>query len=166
MYPITGVDNSAKTVTIDGRQLLGVLPTTPWGIVWPLRTYEVFLPGPGDLFHGGPSMPSSPEEPVVFAHIGVSAADDKLYAADAPKWATGRWGGRYGNEGRVGPPANGFRVLRQAPPPPVPPPDAVRVFPTPADYHGHSFYTYHWRPSANLKTHIFKAPDDAIFKVY
>jgi hypothetical protein len=35
-----------------------------------------------------------------------------------------------------------------------------RVFASPADYHSHSFYTFRWVP-ANLKTHVFRALDDA-----
>jgi hypothetical protein len=95
----------------------------------------------------------------------VSAADDKDYVPDDPRWAGGHWGNRSGNEGRVGPPAKIFRVLREDPKPPVPPPDAERVFATPADYHSRSFYTYRWRPAAHLKTHIFRALDDAVFRV-
>jgi hypothetical protein len=38
------------------------------------------------------------------------------------------------------------------------------VFATAADYHGRSYYTYRWRPAAHLKTHVFRALDDALFK--
>ncbi len=130
----------------------------------PLRRYEVLLPAPGDSFRGGVPLATSPAEPIAYAQVGVSAADDKPHAADNPKWTAGRWGNRPGNEGSAGPPATIFRVHREPPPPPEPPPDAERVFATPADYHSRSFYTYRWRPSANLKTHVFRALDDAVFK--
>jgi hypothetical protein len=130
----------------------------------PLRLYEILLPAPGDAFRGGVPLATSPAEPIMYAQVGVSAADDKLHTADDPKWAAGRWGGRPGNEGPVGPPATIFRVHREPPPAPVPPPDAERVFATPADYHSRSYYTYRWRPAAQLKAHIFRALDDAVFK--
>lgn len=130
----------------------------------PLRRYDVLLPAPGDTFRGGVPLATSAAEPIVYAQVGVSAAEDKPHTADDPKWTAGRWGNRPGNEGSVGPPATVFRVHREPPPAPEPPPDAERVFATPADYHSRSFYTYRWRPSANLKTHIFRALDDAVFK--
>ncbi len=131
----------------------------------PLRKYEVFLPADNDDFRDGLPLLPSPAEPITYAHIGVSAADDKTHTLDDPKWASGRWGGRFGNEGRIGAPAKIFRVLRTPPAPPVSTPDAERIFATAADYHSHSFYTYRWRPVAHLKTHIFRALDDTLFKV-
>jgi hypothetical protein len=129
----------------------------------PLRVYEVLLPAPVDTFRNGLPLTTSLAKPVAYAHIGVSAADDKKHKADNPKWTTGRWGGRFGNEGSVGPPAMIFRVRREPPPSPVPPPDAERVFATPADYRSESFYTYRWRAATNLQAHIFRALDDSIF---
>jgi hypothetical protein len=132
----------------------------------PLRKYEVFLPAAGDAYHVGLPLSPSLAEPIVYAHIGVSAADNKTSTPDDPKWAAGRWGGRAGHEGRIGPPATVFRVRRELPPAPTVPPtvsDAVRA--TAADYQGRSFYTYRWRPVAGLQTHIFRALDDALFKV-
>ena len=128
------------------------------------RQYEVFLPAP-DTDEGEAFAPSL-AEPIVYAHISVSAADDKTHTPDDPQWDVGEWGGRFGNEGRVGAPAKIFRVRREPPPAPaVPPPDSDKVFATPADYHGHSYYTYRWQPQQHLKTHIFRALDDALFKV-
>ena len=127
------------------------------------RQYEVFLPAP-DTEEGEAFAPSL-AAPIVYAHISVSAADDKPHTLDDPIWDTGEWGGRFGNEGRVGAPAKIFRVWREPPPAPaVPPPDSDKVFATPADYHGHSYYTYRWQPQQHLKTHIFRALDDALFK--
>lgn len=129
-----------------------------------LRQYEVFLPtGQGADRRGLPLEPSR-ADPVAYAHVGVTAADDKDEVPDDPKWAGMRWGNRPGNEGRLGSPAKIFRVLRESPKPPAPPPDAPRAFATPADYHGRSFYTYRWRPVAHLKTHVSRALDDALFK--
>jgi hypothetical protein len=131
----------------------------------PLRHYEVLLPAPGDSFRGGLPLATSTAEPIAYAQVGVSAADDKPHSPDDPKWAAERWGGRPGNEGSVSPAATIFRVHREPPPAPTPPPDAERVFATPADYHSHSFYTYRWQPTAHLKTHILRALDDAVFRV-
>ena len=60
-------------------------------------------------------------EPVKLGAVGVTAADYRAHSADDPKWAAGPFGGRTGNEGIGGPPAIVFRVLREKPPPPVPP---------------------------------------------
>lgn len=125
--------------------------------------YEVFLPAPAT--GEGESFFPSVSEPVVYAQIGVSAADDKTHTLDEPKWEIGSWGGRFGNEGRIAAPAKIFRVLRKRPDSPIPPPDSERVYATPADYHSHSFYTYRWYAQDHLKTHIFRALDDALFKV-
>lgn len=131
------------------------------------RQYDVFLPAPGDTFRESLPLIPSLADPIVYANIGVSAADDKTHTEDNPKWLSGRWGGpeRFGNEGPVGSPAKIFRVLREKPDPPVPPPDSERVFATPADYYAKSFYTYRWRPRENLKTHVFRALDESLFKV-
>lgn len=167
-YLIRAVDNAAKTVTVDEAPDIGNLPS-PWVIGRPVRFYEVFLPAPGDFV---PSL----AEPIAYAHIGVSAADDKDYTADDPVWADagrGGWGNRTGSEGRVGPTAQIFRVRRTPPPTPdVPVYNTDRVFGTPADYHSHSFYTYRWQPLVDQQTqevlpvrcHVFRALDDAVFK--
>lgn len=132
----------------------------------PLRKYEIFLPAPGDTNRGGLPLLPSLAEPIGYAHIGVSAVDDKTHTLDNPKWDAGDWSGRVGNEGRVGAPAKIFRVLREPPPAPgVPPPDSDKVFATPADYHSHSYYTYRWQPQPHLETHIFRSLDDTLFKV-
>lgn len=167
LYEIRDFDNIARTVTVDGTPTL-VGGASPWTIGRRLRTYEIFLPNPSEALHNGlPLKSPSFADPIVYAHIGVSAADDKPHTADDPtaKWATGHWGGRFGNEGPVGPPVTVFRVQREAPKPPEPPPDSDKVFATPADYHGHSYYTYRWKkPEKGLKAHVLRALDDAIFK--
>ncbi|MGH8067487.1 MAG: hypothetical protein ACRERE_20085 [Candidatus Entotheonellia bacterium] len=167
-YLIRAVDNTAKTVTVDDAPDLGNVPS-PWVIGRPVRRYEVFLPAPGDFV---PAL----AEPIMYARIGVSAADDKDYAADDLVWADadrGGWGDRTGNEGRVGSTAQIFRVQRTPPPTPeVPVYLTDRVYATPADYHRHSYYTYRWQPLVDQQTqavlpvrcHIFRALDDAVFK--
>lgn len=130
----------------------------------PLRKYEVIIPAGADAARNGVPLVTSLAEPVAYAQVSVSTADDKLHTPDAPKWVAGSYGNRPGNEGNVGSMATVFRVRRERPPPPKPPPDAERVFATPADYHSLSFYTYRWAPTAHLKTHIFRAVDDAVFQ--
>ncbi len=168
LYEILAVNNGEKTLTLDGSPNLGGEPSA-WiiGIPEVLRKYEVFLPATGDTYREDLPLEPSLADPVVYAQIGISAADDKNHTIDDPKWASGRWGGpqRFGNEGAIGSPATICRVWRQKPNPPIPPPDSERVFATPADYHSHSFYTYRWQPSEHLKTHIMRALDDSLFKV-
>ncbi len=129
----------------------------------PVRIYEIFLPVPQDTVHDGLPLSPSLAEPIVYARVGVSAADDKSYTVDDPKW-TGRWAGRIGNEGRVGPPGKIFRVLRERPPAPLLPPMPERFFATRANSNGLSFYTYRWRPMQHVMTHVFRALDDSVFK--
>jgi hypothetical protein len=137
------------------------------------RIYEVFLPDPAGPVQAGVPLTTTLGEPVVYAHIGVSAADNKRHSADnarwsdPARWAQGLWGGadRYGNESHVGGSATIFRVRRERPDRPVPPLDGERVFATPADYHSRSYYTYRWVPQRNLKTHIFRALDEALFRL-
>ena len=130
----------------------------------PVRNYEVILSVPEQALHDGVPLAPSRSEPIVYAHVGVSAADDKSYTADDPKW-TGPWAGRAGNEGRVGPPAKIFRVLREAPPAPMLPQMPERMFATRADQSGASFYTFRWQPLPGTMTHVFRAFDEAVFQV-
>lgn len=130
----------------------------------PLRKYEVIVPTAADAVRNGVPLVTSLAEPVVYAQVSVSTADARPHTPDAPKWGAGSYGNRPGNEGNVGSMATIFRVRREPPPPPTPPPDAERVFATPADYHSRSFFTYRWTPTAHLKTHIFRAVDDAVFQ--
>jgi len=131
----------------------------------PLRIYEVFIPAASDTSRAGLPLTTTLAQPIAYGQIGVSAADDRTHTADDPKWNASPLGSRTGNEGQVGGPATVFRVRHDPPPAPVPPPDSDRVFATPADYHSHSYYTYRWQPQAHLKTHVFRALDDAVFKV-
>lgn len=130
----------------------------------PVRNYEIFLPVPLDAGQSGLPLAPSLTEPIVYAHIGISAADDKPHTPDDPKW-TGQWSGRPGNEGRVGAPVKVFRVLREAPPAPQLPRLPERFSATRADQNGASFYTFRWQPLARTATHVFRAFDDALFRV-
>ncbi|HEY0313200.1 MAG TPA: hypothetical protein VGC56_11975 [Allosphingosinicella sp.] len=130
------------------------------------RQYEVLLPenAAGQGFAGVALEPTD-LEPIVYAHVAVTAADDRTHSADPPKWSAGAWGGRFGNEGRIGNAAKIFRVLRA--PPPMPPVIGAddKVWATRADYHGVSRYTVHWaKPAPGQKVHIFRALDDAVFR--
>lgn len=126
------------------------------------RVYEIFLPpATAPVLTSLPLNPSL-TEPVVYAHIGVSAADDKTHTADGR--TNGDWGSRNGNEGSVGAPARIYRVWRQPPPPPGDVFTGDRLFASPADYYDRSFFTYRWQPQQHLKLHVFRALDDAIFK--
>jgi hypothetical protein len=128
----------------------------------PVRRYEIFLPVPEETIHDGVPLTSSLAEPIVYAHVGVSAADDKPHTVDDSKW-TVPWAGRIGNEGRVGAPAKIFRVLRDVPPVPALPPFPERQFATRADSHGASYYSYRWQPLERTATQVFRALDNAIF---
>lgn len=131
----------------------------------PLRSYEAFLPAPGDSFRDGLPLEPDRAEPIAFAAIGVTAADGRPHSPDDPKWDAGRYSGRAGNESAVGPPALVFRVLREAPDPPVAPPDSEKVFATRADYHGTSYYSFRWVPQPHLTGHVHRAMDDTVFGV-
>lgn len=126
------------------------------------RLYEIFLPEPtAPVLTSLPLNPSL-AEPVAYAHIGVSAADDKTHTPDGR--TTGNWSNRPGNEGRVGAPAKIYRVWRMPPPPPGDVFAGDRLYASPADYHARSFFTYRWQPQPLLKLHVFRALDDAVFK--
>lgn len=162
-YPIINVDNQAKTVTVEGRPNISGI-SSPWKIGFPLSTYEVFLPAPGDTYHAGLLLNTTLIDPIKYAYVSVSAADDKAYTLD--KITSGRWGNLYGNEGPVGARAKIFRVRRKLPPAPkLPPADSEKVYSTPADYHNRSFYTFRWVPVRGVKTHIFRALDESIFSI-
>lgn len=160
------------TVPVSWQERFYVVPfdehvtVTMDGAGRPLRKYELIIPVEGDAVRTGLQLATSLVVPIRYAHVGVSATDDKQHTTDDPKWATGNWGGpdRFGNEGPISAPAKIFVVRRTPPPPPTVPPDSERVFASPADYHSRSFYTYRWTPSASLKTHIFRALDDTLFQ--
>jgi hypothetical protein len=129
----------------------------------PVRKYDIILPVPEEGAQAGLPLTASLTKPIVYAHVGVSAADDKTYTGDDPKW-TAPWANRTGNEGRVGPPAKIFRVLRVEPQAPSLPRMPERVTASRADQSGSSFYTFRWLPLAQTTTHIYRAFDEAVFK--
>ena len=43
-------------------------------------------------------------------------------------------------------------------------PISPRLYASLADYDGHSFSTYRWQPAADLKTYVYRALDDAVFR--
>jgi hypothetical protein len=164
IYRIIEIDNVAKVLKLDNVPNTSGL-TSRWIIGWPLRVYEIFIAAP-DTNEGQSFVPSL-NNPIAYASVGVTAADDKYHAQDDPQWARGSWGGpdRYGNESNIGIKASVFRVRRLHPDPPsLPPSDSERVFATSADYHGQSFFTFRWLPVAHLKTNIFRALDDSLLK--
>ena len=161
-YAITGADNVAKTVAVDGRPNVGGIPSA-WEIGFPLRAYEVFLPTPDGSFKSRLPLDTTLADPIKYAHVSVSAADDKTHIKD--KRTTGNWANRLGNEGPVGARAKIFRVRREPPPAPeIPLFDSDRVYATPADYHSRSFYTVRWVAVPNVNVHIFRALDEAVFQ--
>jgi hypothetical protein len=134
----------------------------------PLRLYEVSLPVTPvvpnvPVFPGVPLAPTE-IDPIVYAHVSVSAADDKQHTADDSKWTSSAWGKRPGNEGKVGTPAKIYRVLRSKPPAPIAVDDSDKVWATKADYHSRSYYTFRWPKSGTYKAHIFRALDDTLFQ--
>lgn len=128
------------------------------------RSYDVFLPvivGQGAFGTGVPLNPTR-ADPLLYANVTVTAADDTAHAPD--RWpGAGSLAGRTGNESRAASPSRVYRVLREPPPPPEPIVDSDRVYATPADWHARSYYTFRWRPQPNLFTHVFRAMDESVF---
>jgi hypothetical protein len=135
------------------------------------RVYEIFLPYAFDSIQTGlerPDLLFTPtlDDPLVYGHIGISAADNKDSTDDALQWSYGAWGSRKGNEGRVGPPATIYRVRRDPPPAPAVPAFDKRVFASRADYQHQSYYTYRWLPvSPSVACHIYRALDETLVAV-
>jgi hypothetical protein len=132
------------------------------------QTYDVLLPLVHDTrFTGVPLAPDN-ANPVAYGQVGVSAADDRIETADNAKWPITPFGNRTGNEGRVGVPAKIYRVLRAPPPPPGIADANDKVWATPANYHGLSYYTFRWpKPptdSTLIDAHIFQAMDEKLFE--
>jgi len=123
------------------------------------RRYELFLPLAGSPDRAGLPLTTTLAEPVAAGAIGVTAVDDKQHTPDHRGDAA-----RFGNESSVGGPATVLRVRRVKPPAPPVPPDSAKVWASKADYHGHSFFTYRWLPAAQLKTFVYRALDDAVFR--
>lgn len=163
IYKVIGVNTATHQVMLDGNpNLAGGISGWELGVL--VRRYEVFLPAPGDADRNGLTFAPSRQQPIVHAQLGVAAADDKDHTADDPARAAARFGGRTGNEGRIGGPATVFRIHRVPPPTVMMPPDSDDVFASKADYHGKSYYTFRWVPLADVDTHIFRAMDQAVYQ--
>jgi len=135
-----------------------------------VRNYEIFLPLPSDIDHQGLPLVVNNSQPTVYANIGVSAADNSTYHIDPRSTSAmitidGRWANRTGNEGPLGSPAVVYRVKRDPPLPPqiVDTTDGSRIYATPANYHGHSYYRYSWPTLENLKVHVYRIMDETLF---
>jgi hypothetical protein len=159
IFRIDKINTSTRELTLNGNPSLGSAAT--WSIGLYVRQYEIFLPSLNNtVLKGGVAginpMSAPPENfvptrkyPKVYANVSISTVEDK---------------GTKVIEGTVGAPAKIFRVLRQkpAPPPPVPP-DSDKIYASPADYYGNSYYTYRWTPQNFLFTHIYRALDESLF---
>ncbi len=121
-----------------------------WRIGLLIHAYEVFLPTEGGVMQDGiPDFAVSLSQPLNYSNVSVNAIRPKPEA----------------REGIVAPPAKIVRALHDIPPPPVPvPPDSDKVFATPANYQGESFYTHRWVAQPHLKVLLFQALDDALFQ--
>ena len=165
LYRIIRADGASGLVTVDGAPAIGG-GSSPWTIGRKERRYDVMLPAAGDAFRGGAPLAATVADPLVYGSIGVSAADDKTHTSDAVKWTAGRWGGaaRYGNEGRVGAPVTIYHVYRGKPAAPdLPVYGDERLYASRADYHNRSYFTFRWIAAPGVKTHVFRALDDALF---
>ena len=107
-------------------------------------------------------LAAAPGEPVAYAQVAVSTADDKEYVSDRPRWNGTLLGGRTGNEGMVSAPALVQKTLRQPPPRPDAP-DVGNGLATAADYYGTSTVAIGWTAPAATRMHLYRALDEAVF---
>ena len=105
---------------------------------------------------------AKPGEPVAYAQIAVSTADDKDYVADSARWNGTLLGGHSGNEGMVSAPVLLQKTLRQTPPRPDAP-DVGDGLATAADYYGASTIAVGWAVPAGMRVHVYRALDEAMF---
>ncbi len=128
-----------------------------WRVVMPVHHYQLFaeLPEPLD---------TSPGQPMAYAQVGVSAADDRGHVADRFRRADPP---RPGNESRVAGPVAVFAVHRQPPPAAEPPDfDQERLYATVADYQGRSSFEVPFRrPAAGLEVVVYRALDESLYRV-
>ncbi len=159
IFRIDKIDKPARELTLNGNSSLGT--SVSWAIGLYVRQYEIFLPSiDGAILADGvagfnPAL-ASPDNfkpnqqfPKTYANVSISTVENK---------------GTRDIEGTTGTPAKIFRVLRQKPTPPPPvPPDSDKIYASPADYYGDSYYTYRWTPQQYLFTHIYRALDESVF---
>lgn len=145
--------------------------TYAWRIGRPVRIYEVFLPTDAAGSHDPQLdlwMKPSLAEPIVYATVGVSAADKRT---ERPDLRPNRTPALPGNEGFLAGPATIFRVQREIPDAPADDAwNASRLWATRADYHGKSYFTVRWEkpPAAKLpyyKAVVLRAVDETLFEV-
>lgn len=166
IYRILEVDAVARTLVLDGSPSLSG-GSSAFDIGLYVRRYEVFLPAEGSSDRQGARLTTTQAVPLVYANVGVSAADARVHVSDAAKWNGTPYGGRTGNESGVGGPALIHRVHRERPTAPTVPPEDENVFATRADYRAESFYTFRWVPAppeSGLRTVILRALDESVFK--
>jgi hypothetical protein len=154
---IVRYDTALRMVTVESATTL-----TPavWAIGRPAREYEVFLPAP-DTGLNEPFMPSA-SEPVVYAQIAVSAADDKTHASDT--WPGQPLGNRIGNESPLSPSATVYRVLNATPDAPELPAGPDRLLATAADWADRSYSTFRFLAKPDMRVHILRALDESLFE--
>ena len=128
------------------------------------RRYDVFLPRPpGAALATGVPLTPSLSDPIAYANVSVTAADNAAWATD--RWpGAGPYAGRPGKEGDAAAPQRVFKVHRTPPPPPAPVVDSDKVYATAADWQGQSYHSFRWRPQPHVLTHVLKAIDEAVFE--
>ena len=157
-YPIAVVDEARCAVSFDGGP--GLAGDLQWKIGRPCWRYLRCLPAP-DVAAGEP-FAIGVEQPVLYAQVGLTAADGRPYMGDDPGRDGSPWGARPGNESAVGPPATVFRVLRDRPPTPEVWEGAESLRASPPDYYGLSSFSVRWRPRAGYRSHVLRALDRAV----
>lgn len=160
LFRIDSINKPARELTLNGNPSLGT--SVAWSIGLYVRQYELFLPSvDGTILENGiaginPAL-AAPDNfipdvqfPKAYANISISTVENK---------------GTRDIEGTVGAPSKIFRVVRKKPAPPASlPPDSAKIYASPADYYGDSYYTYRWVPQPHLFTHIYRALDESIFQ--
>jgi hypothetical protein len=168
-FTVLQIDSVHGTVTLDAAPVL--TGTSAWTLGVVERSYEVFLPGaplaaPLDFI-----LPASPSDgiPVVYALVGVTAADDKTNerAVDifAAQQAASVLVPRPGNEGAVGGPMTIVQVLRTTPAPPQLQFPQPTLSATRADFNSRSFFNLHFPRAQDLFTQVYRAVDEMVFQV-
>lgn len=106
----------------------------------------------------------SADVPIAAASIGVTAADDKAYVGDDPRWNGTPLGGRSGNEGAVSAPVIVQRTIRQPPARPAAP-EVGDGLASAADFYGGSYVDLQWARPAGMRVEIFRAMDETLVAV-
>lgn len=162
IYRIVDVIPSSHQIVLDGApNLSGGSSSFDIGLY--VRHYDVFLPAPGNPVREGSRLTTSQAQPLVYANVGVTAADSRAHVPDDPARTGSPLGNRPGNESAVGGPSLIHRVHRGRPDAPQVPPDDETVFATRANYRAESFYTFRWVPASGLRTVVLRALDDSLF---